>query len=78
MAADGLITRPCDFGPKEAADRFEAAIKAKGMAVFARIDHAAGAAAAGRRHSGHKKTPTAENRGRGRSKLESRNDDGVE
>jgi uncharacterized protein (DUF302 family) len=49
MAADGLITRPCGFGPRETADRLEAAIKAKGMSVFARIDHAAGAAAVGMR-----------------------------
>ena len=47
MAADGLVTLPSSFGPKETMDRLEAAIKAKGMTVFARIDHAAGAAAAG-------------------------------
>jgi uncharacterized protein (DUF302 family) len=44
MAADGLITLASSFGPKETMDRLEAEIKAKGMAVFARIDHAAGAA----------------------------------
>jgi uncharacterized protein (DUF302 family) len=43
MAADGLITIPSSFGPKETMDRLEAEIKAKGMTVFARIDHAAGA-----------------------------------
>jgi uncharacterized protein (DUF302 family) len=47
MAADGLITVPSSFGPKETMDRLEAEITAKGMAVFARIDHAAGAAGAG-------------------------------
>lgn len=47
MAADGLTTVPSSFGPKETADRLEAAIKARGMTLFARIDHAAGAAAAG-------------------------------
>jgi uncharacterized protein (DUF302 family) len=47
MAADGLTTVPSGFGPKETTDRLEAAIKARGMTVFARIDHAAGAAAVG-------------------------------
>lgn len=47
MAADGLTTIPSSFGPKETMDRLEAEIKAKGMTVFARIDHAAGAAQAG-------------------------------
>jgi uncharacterized protein (DUF302 family) len=47
MAADGLITVPSNFGPKETMDRLEAEIKAKGLTVFARIDHAAGAAAVG-------------------------------
>ena len=46
-AADGLTTLPSSFQPKETMDRLEAAIKAKGMTVFVRIDHAAGAAAAG-------------------------------
>jgi uncharacterized protein (DUF302 family) len=44
---DGLVTIPSSFGPKETMDRLEAEIKAKGMTVFARIDHAAGAAEAG-------------------------------
>jgi uncharacterized protein (DUF302 family) len=47
MAADGLTTVPSNFGPKETMDRFEAEIRAKGMTVFARIDHAAGAAEVG-------------------------------
>ena len=47
MAADGLITIPSSYGAKDTADRFDAAIKARGMTVFARIDHAAGAAKAG-------------------------------
>ena len=47
MAADGLTTVESPFGPKETIDRLEAEIRAKGMTVFARIDHAAGAAAAG-------------------------------
>jgi len=47
MAVDGLTTIPSSFGPKETTDRLETEIKAKGMTVFARIDHAAGAAAVG-------------------------------
>jgi uncharacterized protein (DUF302 family) len=47
MTADGLTTTLSSFGPKETMDRLEAEIKAKGMTVFARVDHAAGAAAAG-------------------------------
>ena len=47
MAVDGLITIPSSFGPQETMSRLEAAIKAKGMTVFAHIDHAAGAEAVG-------------------------------
>ena len=47
MAADGLITLPSNYGPKETMDRLEAEIKARGMVVFARVDHAAGAAQVG-------------------------------
>jgi uncharacterized protein (DUF302 family) len=47
MAAPGLITLPSRHGPKDTMDRLEAAVKIRGMTVFARIDHAAGAAAAG-------------------------------
>jgi len=47
MAADGLATVPSKFGPKETMDRLEADIRAKGMTVFARTDHAAGAAVVG-------------------------------
>jgi len=47
MAADGLITLPSSHGPKETMTRFEAEVKAKGLTVFARVDHAAGAAAVG-------------------------------
>jgi uncharacterized protein (DUF302 family) len=45
MAADGLTTVESHFGPKETLDRLEGDVKAKGLTVFARIDHAAGAAA---------------------------------
>src|SRR5262249_59066043 len=41
MAADGLTTMASTYGPKETMDRLEAEIKAKGLTVFARIDHAA-------------------------------------
>jgi uncharacterized protein (DUF302 family) len=47
MAADGLTTIPSSHAPKETMNRLEAEVKAKGMTVFARIDHAAGASAAG-------------------------------
>ena len=47
MTADGLATILSSFGPKETMDRFEAEIKARGMTVFARIDHAAGGAEVG-------------------------------
>lgn len=47
MSADGLITKRSSFGPEETMRRFEAEVKARGMTVFAHIDHAAGAAAVG-------------------------------
>ena len=46
MAVDGLTTIPSAYGAKETADRLEAEIRGQGVAVFARIDHAAGAAQA--------------------------------
>jgi uncharacterized protein (DUF302 family) len=47
MAADGLTTIPSSFGPQDTIERLEAEVKAKGMTVFARIDHSAGAAEVG-------------------------------
>jgi uncharacterized protein (DUF302 family) len=47
MAIEGLTTIASSLAPKQAMDRLEAEIKAKGLTVFARIDHAAGAAQAG-------------------------------
>jgi uncharacterized protein (DUF302 family) len=47
MAADGLTTLRSTFGPEATMNRLEAEVKAKGMTVFARIDHAAGAAEVG-------------------------------
>jgi len=46
MAADGLTTLRSSHGPKDTMNR-RAEVKAKGMTVFARIDHAAGAAEMG-------------------------------
>jgi len=47
MAADGLITIKSSFGPEETMKRLETEVKAKGLTVFAHVDHAAGAAAVG-------------------------------
>ena len=47
MADNGLITVPSAHGVKETIDRFESDMKSKGMTIFARIDHAAGAKEAG-------------------------------
>ena len=44
---EGLTTIPSSFDPKETMDRLEAEIHAKGLNVFARVDHAAGAEEAG-------------------------------
>ena len=43
MAAHGSTTTRSSYGPKDTMNRLEAEVKAKGMTVFARIDHAAGA-----------------------------------
>ena len=47
MAADGLIVVQSSHGPAETTDRLVAEIKAKGLTVFTRIDHAAGASEVG-------------------------------
>jgi uncharacterized protein (DUF302 family) len=47
MTPDGLTILPSAHGAKETVDRFAAAVAEAGMSVFARIDHAAGAEAAG-------------------------------
>ena len=46
-AVDGLTSIQSNFGSKETMDRLETEIRANGMHVFARIDHAAGAAEVG-------------------------------
>ena len=47
MAIAGLTTIKSSHSPGDTMSRLESAIKAKGLAVFARIDHAEGATAAG-------------------------------
>jgi uncharacterized protein (DUF302 family) len=47
MAADGLITIRSAFGPEATMNRLEAEVRAKGLTVFAHVDHAAGAKAVG-------------------------------
>jgi len=47
MAENGLITLASAHGVKETIDRLASDVKSKGMTVFARIDHAAGAKEAG-------------------------------
>jgi uncharacterized protein (DUF302 family) len=47
VPGDDLTTVDSRFGPKETLERLEAEVQAKGLTVFARIDHAAGAAAVG-------------------------------
>ena len=44
---EGLTSIPGSLGPKETMDRLEAEIRTKGLTVFSRIDHAAGAAEVG-------------------------------
>jgi uncharacterized protein (DUF302 family) len=47
MAVEGLISKRSNFGPEETMQRLEAEVTAKGLTVFAHVDHAAGAAAVG-------------------------------
>ncbi|HUC51819.1 MAG TPA: DUF302 domain-containing protein [Xanthobacteraceae bacterium] len=47
MSENGLTTLPSIHSAKETMNRLEADVKAKGLTVFARIDHAAGAKEAG-------------------------------
>lgn len=48
FAADGLVALKSAHGAKETMDRLESAVKQRGLHVFARIDHAAGAAKVGK------------------------------
>jgi uncharacterized protein (DUF302 family) len=47
MDAHDLITRESPVSPKQTMDRLVVAVEARGMQVFARVDHAAGAAKVG-------------------------------
>ena len=47
MAIDGLKSLRSRHEPKQTMDRLEAEVVARGMTVFSRIDHAAGAVAVG-------------------------------
>lgn len=46
--ADGLISVQSPHSPRGTMDRLEALLKRKGMTIFARIDHAAGAVKVGK------------------------------
>jgi uncharacterized protein (DUF302 family) len=48
FAADGLIAVQSSYGPKQTMDRLETVLKERGMTIFARVDHAAGAAKVGK------------------------------
>jgi uncharacterized protein (DUF302 family) len=47
MSVDGLVMLDSPLSPKDTMDRVEAEVAARGMTVFARVDHSAGAAAVG-------------------------------
>jgi uncharacterized protein (DUF302 family) len=47
MPPEGMTVRKSNQAPKETMDRLTSAVKARGMTVLARIDHAAAAADVG-------------------------------
>lgn len=47
MAAEGLISQKSHFDPKETMGRLESAVSRRGLTIFARVDHSAGAAQVG-------------------------------
>lgn len=47
MSLEGLITTRSSFSPEETMKRLEAEVGARGMTIFAHVDHAAGASAVG-------------------------------
>jgi len=47
MAAEGLISQKSHYEPKETMGRLESAVSRRGLTIFARVDHAAGAAQVG-------------------------------
>jgi len=48
-SADGLVEVRSPYGARETMDRLEGILKQKGMTIFARVDHAAGAAKVGKK-----------------------------
>jgi uncharacterized protein (DUF302 family) len=47
MSEEGLVTIPSGFSVKETIDRLEREAKSHGLTIFARVDHAGGAAQVG-------------------------------
>jgi uncharacterized protein (DUF302 family) len=47
MATNGLVAIQSSLGPAETMDRLVSEVRAKGLTIFARVDHAAGAKEAG-------------------------------
>ncbi|MEO6363499.1 MAG: DUF302 domain-containing protein [Caldimonas sp.] len=48
FAADGLVAVKSPYAVRETLDRLEVNVKQRGLKVFARVDHAAGAASVGK------------------------------
>jgi uncharacterized protein (DUF302 family) len=46
-AGDGLVSKKSDFAASETLDRLETVLKKKGITIFARVSHSAGAEGAG-------------------------------
>ncbi len=46
MAAEGLVVKPSNHSVSETIDRLQAILEEKGLKIFSRIDHQAGAAGA--------------------------------
>ena len=46
FAAEGLVVKPSNHSVEETIDKLEAVLEEKGLKIFARIDHQAGAAGA--------------------------------
>ena len=46
IAAEGLVVKPSNYSVQETIDRLETVLKDKGLKIFARIDHEAGATGA--------------------------------
>jgi uncharacterized protein (DUF302 family) len=47
MAAEGLVVKPSNYSVQETLDRLQAALEEKGLKIFGRVDHQAGAEGAG-------------------------------